>query len=249
MVLAATTLLPYLRNSKLHSLKERRFYFQLYRLLGFPPRKISLYKLAFLPKSAQTVVGERLGINNERLEYLGDAILDAIVATYLFKTFPDANEGFMTKVRARIVRRKTLDQLARKLEIPRLIRQESLSGNKSKHLYGNTLEALIGAIYLDRGYRKANRFFIRKVIHPYIDLTQLASKDPDYKSRIIEWAQKNRVEVVFKSREEHKSEQRRPSFISAILLDGEKRGTGQGSMKKEAEQLAAKEALANIKNT
>lgn len=249
MVLAVIILLPYSRNSKLHGLKDRSFYLQLYRLLGFLPRRVSLYKLAFLPKSAQNGAGEGFGINNERLEYLGDAVLDTIVAAYLFKTFPDADEGFMTKLRARIVKRKTLDHLARKLEIPGLIRLGKQAGNKSKHLYGNTLEALIGAIYLDRGYRKANRFFIRKVLHPYIDLAQLARKDPDYKSRIIEWAQKNKVEVVFKSREEHKSAQKRPSFVSSILLDGEKKGIGHGSMKKDAEQLAAKEALANVKNS
>ena len=106
-----------------------------------------------------------------------------------------------------------------------------------------SLEALIGAIYLDRGYNTARKFFKRKILKKHIDLTQLVKKDPDYKSRVIEWAQKNRVEVVFESKEEHPSDNHSPSFISTILLKGEKKGTGRGDSKKEAEQQAAREAL------
>jgi ribonuclease-3 len=119
-------------------------------------------------------------------------------------------------------------------------------GNKSKHLYGNVLEALIGAIYLDRGYVSARRFFVRKIMQRHIDLVKLVRKDPDYKSRIIEWAQKNRVEVVFESKEEHLSSSKTPSFISAIFLQGDQKGTGRAGSKKEAEQKAAKEALSSV---
>jgi ribonuclease-3 len=215
-------------------------------MLGFLPRKLAYYRLAFLPRSS--TIGQDLGvlINNERLEYLGDAILDAIVADYLFKRFPEGNEGFMTKLRARIVKRKNLDYLARRMDIPSMILSGVLPGNKSKHLYGNALEALIGAIYLDRGYGTARRFFVRKIMQKHIDLVQLVKKDPDYKSRIIEWAQKNRMEVIFNSKEEHPSVQKIPAFISTILLNGEEKGTGRGSLKKEAEQQAAKEALLSI---
>jgi ribonuclease-3 len=130
-----------------------------------------------------------------------------------------------------------------------MIRKGVLPGNKSKHLYGNTLEALLGAIYMDRGYRKARSFFIRKVMEKHIDLVELVRKDSDYKSRIIEWAQKNRVEVVFESKEEHPSERSAPLFVSTIRLDGTEQGTGRGSAKKEAEQRAAREALASIRST
>ena len=229
-------------------MKERRFYVQLVRMLGFLPGKFSCYKLAFLPKSAIVSRDQGVLINNERLEYLGDAVLDAIVADYLFRRFPDGNEGFMTMLRARIVKRKNLDHLAAQLEIPSLIRLGTLPGNQSKHLYGNTLEALIGAIYLDKGYRTARRFFIRKIMQKHIDLVQLVQKDPDYKSRIIEWAQKNRVEVIFETIEEHKSQQKRPLFVSTISLEGVKQGSGRGSAKKEAEQRAAQEALSSLKN-
>lgn len=227
-------------------MKNQRFYVDLVRLLGFLPRKLYHYKLAFLPKSAIPNHHSDVQINNERLEYLGDAVLDAIVADYLFNRFPDGDEGLMTKLRARIVKRKNLDYLATKMEIPQMIPPGILMGNKSKHLYGNALEALIGAIYLDRGYRTARKFFITKIMKKHIDLVQLVAKDPDYKSRIIEWAQKNRMEVVFENKEEHLSTNKSPSFISTILLTGEKKGTGRGGSKKEAEQQAAKEALSTI---
>jgi ribonuclease-3 len=227
-------------------LKQRGFYLQLVRMLGFLPRELSHYRLAFLPRSSTVGQNQGAQINNERLEYLGDAVLDAIVADYLFRLFPEGSEGFMTKLRARIVKRKNLDQLATKTSIPSLVKTEILPGNKSKHLYGNVLEALIGAIYLDRGYGKARGFFIRKILEKHIDLVQLVSRDPDHKSRIIEWAQKQRVEVIFESKEEHTSRPVAPTFVSNILLNGDTRGTGRGESKKEAEQRAAREALASI---
>jgi ribonuclease-3 len=168
------------------------------------------------------------------------------VADYLFTRFPNGDEGLMTKLRSRIVKRKTLDYLAGKVGIPRLITAGISPGNKSKHLYGNVLEALVGAIFLDRGYAPARRFFVAKVLKRHVDLEQLVQKDPDHKSRIIEWAQKNRIEVVFKSREEHLSGGKRPSFVSSVLVNGEKKGIGRGASKKDAEQVAAKEALKNV---
>ena len=215
-------------------------------MLGFLPRKISLYKLAFLPKSALKKDSSGLQLNNERLEYLGDAVLDSIVAHYLFNRFPDGDEGLMSKLRARIVKRKTLDYLAVKINIPAMINPGFTPGNSSKHIYGNALEALIGAIYLDRGYKAARKFFEKKILKKHIDLMQLVQKDPDHKSRIIEWAQKNRVEIVFESKEEHLSGGKSPSFVSRIFLNQEEKGTGRGSSKKEAEQQAAKAALKSI---
>lgn len=227
-------------------MKNRGFYVDLVRMLGFFPRRVSYYRLAFLPKSALQKHPSGVRLNNERLEYLGDAVLDAIVADYLYSRFPEGDEGFMTKLRARIVKRKTLNNLATKMEIPGMITQSSSSGNKSKHLYGNALEALLGAIYIDRGYNAAKKFFIRKIMEKHIDLVELVKKDPDYKSRIIEWAQKNRVEIVFESLEEHLSGVKSPSFVSTISLEGLPRGTGRGGSKKDAEQQAARKALEDI---
>jgi len=227
-------------------LKTRSFYFQLIQLLGYFPYRLSYYRLAFLPRAA--AVRDQSGslINNERLEYLGDAILSAIVAEYLFTRFPDGDEGFMTKLRSRIVKRKNLDLIASGMDIPGLLKTGILPGNLAKHLYGNILEALIGAIYLDRGYGAARRFFIRKIMEKHIDLLQLLKKDPDFKSRIIEWAQKSHIEVVFTTKEEHSGTGRSPFFISNIILNGTVQGTGRGSSKKEAEQLAAQEAIKSI---
>jgi ribonuclease-3 len=215
-------------------------------MLGFLPRKISLYREAFLPKSAARLYPSQAHIHNERLEYLGDAVLDSIVADYLFRKFPKGDEGFMSQVRARIVKRKNLDYLAVKLGIPGLIPATVLSASNSKHLYGNALEAIIGAVYLDRGYRKARQFFIQRVLRKHVDLEKLIHKDPDYKSRLIEWAQKNRQEVQFSTMEEHPSGGKSPSFVSTLYLREEKRGTGRGGSKKEAEQRAAREALSSI---
>ncbi len=227
-------------------MKNRGFYLDLVRMLGFLPRNLSLYRLAFIPKSALQKKPSGNHLNNERLEYLGDAVLDAIVADHLFNRFPEGDEGFMTKLRARIVKRKTLDYLATQIGIPEMINPGVATGSKSKHIYGNALEAFIGAIYLDRGYRAAKKFFEKKIMNKHIDLVQLVQKDSDYKSKIIEWTQKNRVEIAFESKEEHASRSKSPSFVSNILLNEEEKGTGRGDSKKEAEQQAAKVALKNI---
>lgn len=227
-------------------MKNQGFYVDLVRMLGFLPRHVSYYRLAFLPKSALQKHPSGIRLNNERLEYLGDAVLDAIVADYLYTRFPGGDEGFMTKLRARIVKRKTLNEVAARMEIPHLINQVGTPDQKSKHLYGNALEALIGAIYIDRGYKSAKRFFIRRIMQKHIDLVKLVEKDPDYKSRVIEWAQKNRVEVLFDSLEEHVAGQKLPAFVSTLLLNTVPSGTGRGGSKKEAEQQAAKKALNHI---
>lgn len=229
-------------------MKNLRFYLDLVHLLGFLPRSTSLYRLAFIPKSAQQKNPSGNQLNNERLEYLGDAILSAVVANHLFKLYPEGDEGFMTKLRARIVKRKYLDYLATEIGIPDMIKSEISTGTKSKHIYGNALEALIGAIYIDRGYGVARKFFERKILKEHIDLPQLARKDPDYKSRIIEWSQKYRVEITFESKEEHLTGIKSPSFVSNILLNGEKKGIGRGDSKKEAEQQASRAALKSIQN-
>ncbi len=206
-----------------------------------------MYRAAFFPGSAAPPPHHKNDrINYERLEYLGDAVLDAIVADFLFKEFPGRDEGFMTKLRARIVKRKNLDALAEKLDIPRMISHVRPAGNRAKHLYGNMLEALMGAIYLDMGYPAARRFFIRKIVRKHINLPQLVEKESDHKSRMIEWAQKNHLEVVFESREEQRSDAGVPTFISSVMVNGAQQGTGRGASKKEAEQLAAKIALVTV---
>ncbi|MFZ5939481.1 MAG: ribonuclease III [Bacteroidota bacterium] len=225
--------------------KDRNFCFRLVSLLGFAPGKISYYRTALTHKSATRQHESGQKNHNERLEYLGDAILGAIVAEYLYRKFPGKDEGFMTKLRSRLVKRKHLDNVASKLNLPSYVISHTAPGSTSKHLYGNALEALIGAIYLDQGYRKAAWFFEHKMMKD-VDLLQVVKKDSDYKSQLIEWAQKNRKEIVFESYEEHKAQDFSPVFVAFVRLYEQQLGMGHGSSKKEAEQQAAKEALAAI---
>ena len=226
--------------------KDRPYYRNLIGILGFLPGNVTLYRIAFTHKSAPYRLKDGSLMNNERLEYLGDALLGAIVAEFIYNEFDQHDEGFMTKLRARIVKRKHLNSMAIKMGIPMMISSVSPAMNVSKHLYGNALEALIGAIYMDRGFKAASRFFRNRMIGKHIDLMGLAKKDSDYKSQLIEWAQKQKREVVFSSHEEYDSGSKVPAFASTVSIDQVDSGTGKGDSKKEAEQQAAKVALRQI---
>lgn len=226
--------------------KDRQFYKNLIHILGFLPGKVSLYRAAFTHKSAAILEKDGTKINNERLEYLGDALLSAISAEYIYNEFIHTDEGFMTKLRARIVKRKHLNSTAIKMGIPLMITTHPYTVSSSKHLYGNALEALIGAIYLDRGYRITTRFFQKRMINKYMDLNKLAEKDSDYKSQLIEWAQKNKEEVEFFNKEEYDATRKKPAFYSIVKINQQERGHGNGGSKKEAEQQAARFALKDI---
>ena len=225
------------------------FYINLVRMLGFLPGNVSLYRTAFVHKSVSITRKNGDRINNERLEYLGDAILGAIVAEYLFLKFPDRDEGFMTKIRSQIVKRKNLNSIAENIGIPLMMQINTNPATISIQLYGNALEALIGAIYLDRGYKRARKFFTNKILRKHIDLIKLVKKNPDYKSQVIEWAQKNRKDIAFETTEELHSTELAHAFVSHVMLNDSALGTGRAGSKKEAEQSAAKEALSCLKNS
>ncbi len=229
--------IPFSRNRKL--LKK------LSPIIGFVPTRIKLYEMAFIHKSASIVLQNGEVINNERLEYLGDAILDAVVADYLFKNFPDKDEGFLTKMRSKMVKRKHLNLLAYRIGLNHLVVTHTNPVNVSKHLYGNAFEALVGAIYLDKGFKKACQF-VDRIISRYVDIEKLKQSDSDYKSKLIEWAQKKKVEIIFDSHEEVLGTGKVPQFVSYIKMMNEELGRGVGHSKKEAEQKAAKSALENI---
>jgi ribonuclease III len=228
---------PFSRNKKLLN--------KLSPLLGFVPNRIRLYEMAFIHKSASIVLPNGDVVNNERLEYLGDAVLDAIVADYLFKEFPDKDEGFLTKMRAKMVKRKNLNLLAYRMGIDQLIVSQTSPSNVSKYLYGNAFEALVGAIYLDKGFKRTAKF-IDRTINRYVDLERLKNTDSDYKSKLIEWAQKTKKELVFDSQEEITQNHSLPVFVTHIYMMDEDLGKGAGHSKKEAEQKAAKVALEKI---
>jgi ribonuclease-3 len=221
--------------------RKKEFIKNLIPILGFVPVHARLYEIAFIHRSASLILPNGEVVNNERLEYLGDAILDAIVADYLFKKFPDKDEGFLTKMRSKMVKRKNLNILAYHIGISKLIISQSNTSNNSRHLYGNAFEALIGAIYLDKGFKFTSRF-IDKMINRYVDIDKLKESDSDYKSRLIEWAQKNREEILFDSKEEQTANHI-PMFISHVHVTNKELGKGVGKSKKEAEQKASRVAL------
>ncbi len=225
--------------------KNQKFQEKLEAILGYYPRDEKLYRTAFAHKSAFYKLDDGLVVNNERLEYLGDAILDAIVAEYLFKRYIKEDEGFLTKMRSKIVKRKNLDQIALMLGIQGLIFYKGI-GNNYKHICGNAFEALVGAVYLDKGYKKTRKFIVKRIISKYLDIEALLNEDSDYKSRLIEWGQKVCKEIVFETSEKYTDKDKNPYFGAVVSVGGNIISEGLGRSKKEAEQQAAENALEKI---
>lgn len=224
---------------------EKRFIRQLKQVLGFVPANLKLYQLALIHKSASGKFSKNHDIHNERLEFLGDAILDSVIAEQLYNSFPGEDEGFLTQMRSKIVNRDTLKKIAINMGISDLLIVR-MSKDNHKALHGDALEALIGAIYLDKGYRKTRKFILRKIISKHINLAELSEKEVDFKSRIIEWGQKNRKDINFTCHEQTNGNEKTPVFISHLLVFDDIVGMGLGKSKKEAEQNAAKQAIQMI---
>ncbi|MES2704358.1 MAG: ribonuclease III [Bacteroidota bacterium] len=216
---------------------------QLEHLLGFTPRRIAFYHLALMHRSQPDEVTD----SNERLEFLGDAILGAIIAEYLFKKYPYQPEGFLTELRSRIVRRETMNNVALRMGLNKLVQyNKNDRGLSRSHIFGNALEALIGAVYLDRGFIRTRKFILNQILREYIDLEEMESTDTNYKNQLLSWAQRKDHNLVFETLEE-KMEGTRKLFTVGIMIDGELMAQGTGFNKKEAGQVAAKNALAKIK--
>lgn len=229
-------------------LDKREFGSRLKKILGFKPGNLKIYEIAFIHKSASFTLPNGKKVNNERLEYLGDAILDAILSDYLFKKFPDANEGFLTKIRSRIVNREVLNQLALSMKINNILVSNVSSINPSKNLNGDALEALIGSVFLDKGFKKTKRLFIRNVLNKYLDLDEIINTDTDYKSLVFEWVQKNNSNLKFTYNEEYDFNLKKSVFSTTLLIDNKEFGQGHGSSKKEAEQEASSQAWQRLKD-
>lgn len=212
---------------------------QLEHILGFTPKYIEYYKLAFMHRSKP----EDATDSNERLEFLGDAILGAIVAEYLFKKYPYQPEGFLTELRSRIVRRETMNNVALRMGLNKLVQyNQNDRGLSRSHIFGNALEALIGAVYLDQGFTKTRKFILNQIIRIYIDLDTMESTDTNYKNQLLSWAQRNGKQLVFETLSET-NEGTRKLFTVGIVLDNEVVATGTGYNKKDAGQVAAKSAI------
>lgn len=229
-------------------LDKRVFGSRLKKLLGFSPGNLRLYEIAFIHRSASFTLPDGKKVNNERLEYLGDAVLDAILSDYLFEKFPDASEGFMTKIRSRIVNREVLNQLSVSMGINNILVSNVNSAHTTRNLYGDALEALIGSIFLDKGFKKTKKLFIKKVFNKYLDLNVIVNTDTDFKSLVFEWVQKHKNNLIFTYNEEYDFNQKKSVFSTKLIIDKEELGEGHGSSKKEAEQEAASQALTRLKD-
>jgi ribonuclease III len=201
-----------------------------------------------LHKSSSIKLKSGKWINNERLEFLGDAILDAIVADIVFKQFEYKKEGFLTNIRSKIVQRDTLNKLAVEIGLDKLIKTSTRNLSHNTHMYGNALEALIGAIYLDQGYRVAKKFVDERLIQEFLDMDRVARKEVNFKSRMIEWSQKNKIEIQFNLIESFTDNYNNPVFQSEVVIGDVQVGIGSGYSKKESQQNAAKMAMKKLKS-
>ena len=229
-------------------LDKREFSTRLKNLMGFRPGDLRIYEIAFIHRSASMSLPDGKRVNNERLEFLGDSVLDAILSDFLFEKYPDASEGFMTKIRSRIVNRDILNQLAVSMGFNKLLVSNLGSRQQTKHLYGDALEALIGAVFLDKGFRKTKKFFIKDVLEKYLDLHTIVTTDSDYKSLVFEWVQKKKATLSFVYNEEYDFDHKKSVFTTTLCINKSEYGKGQGTSKKEAEQEASCQAWERIKD-
>ena len=227
--------------------KDKESYLCFYRMLGFYPRDIRIYEQALLHKSSSIKSDQGRLLNNERLEFLGDAILDAVVGDIVYQKFDGKREGFLTNTRSTIVSRESLNRLAEQIGLLKLIKFNTRQSAHNSYMGGNAFEALVGAIYLDRGYEYCKFFMERRIIGQYLDLNKVSRKEVNFKSKLIEWTQKNKVEIVFELVEQSYDEFNSPIFESEILIEGIHACKGKGYSKKESQQIAAHETLNKIK--
>jgi ribonuclease-3 len=216
-------------------------------LLGFVPGNLSLYRLAFRHKSVAQNLKKGIKNSNERLEFLGDAVLGSVVAEVLFKLYPYEDEGFLTELRSKIVNRVNLNQLARKLGFEQLIQYDNRMVNSTRQssLLGDAFEALVGAVYLDKGYDFTRNFLINHIIKSHIDIQKLEQTETNFKSKLIEWCQRHGKDITFELIENKEGESNK-LFTVQVLIEGEIMGSGKEFNKKTAEKLAAEKACESL---
>lgn len=220
---------------------EKEFFFKLKHLLGFSPQNLFYYKKAFTHKSANCL-NNGVRLCNERLEYLGDTVLDSIIADYLFHLYPQKPEGFLTKIKSRIVNRKSLNDIAATLHLDAFI-QSNIPNLQSNDAMGNAFEALVGAIYLDKGYSFTKKYIISKILSKMFDFAYLEQVDINYKSQLIEIVQKNKNTILFQTEVDQDNSCCNQAFTSTLFINNQAIAVGKGVTKKEAEQHAAQQAM------
>ena len=227
--------------------KDKELYSSLYAIIGFYPHNITYYKTALLHKSIRHCNNKGKPINNERLEFLGDAVLDCAVGDIVFRHFPGKREGFLTNTRSKLVQRETLNKLAKEMGVSDLILSSGRSNTHNSYLGGNAFEALVGALYLDRGYDACMTFIKKRILTNMINIDKVAYKEVNFKSKLIEWTQKNKVKLEFKLIKGGKDKDGNPVFSYQVLLEGVCGCSGDGFSKKESQQKAAKDTLDKLK--
>ena len=232
---------------KLPFRKEKELYVALYNIIGFYPHDISLYKLALMHKSMYKRNAKGKPVNNERLEFLGDAVLDAAVGDIVYRHFPGKREGFLTNTRSKLVQRETLGRLAQEMGITQLILSSGRSMSHNSYMGGNAFEALVGALYLDRGYDACMQFLQKRILNQMINIDKVAYKEVNFKSKLIEWAQKNRVRLDFRLVEQHKDNNGSPVFTYMVEMEGVDGCDATGYSKKESQQMASKRTLEKLR--
>jgi ribonuclease-3 len=239
--------MPISRLYKLYLSPNRKYVKILKNLLGFVPGNIALYKLAFRHKSVAQNVKKGVKNSNERLEFLGDAVLGSVVAEVLFKLYPYEDEGFLTELRSKIVSRVNLNQLARKLGFDKLIEfdNRALNAQRQGSLLGDAFEALIGAVYLDKGYDFTRNFLVNHIIKSHIDIHKLEQTETNFKSKLIEWCQRHSKDISFDLVDNLDGENTKLFTVQASV-DGEPVGQGKEFSKKNAEKLAAEKACETL---
>ena len=232
---------------KLHFQKDSELRKALHSMLGFYPRNLEIYRIALAHKSHVYRNRKGRSFNNERLEFLGDAILEAVVSDLVFHRFERRSEGFLTSTRSKIVQRSSLNRLAKEIGLERLLQVPSQRRGHNSNIGGNAFEALVGAIYLDRGYKTCQWFVENKIVGCLLDIENVANKEVNFKSKLLEWTQKNRVQVDFENEETLDEKNDSPLFNSTILLEGLTAGEGRGYSKKESQQRASRDALTRLR--
>ncbi|TMM29838.1 ribonuclease III [Polaribacter aestuariivivens] len=230
-----------------HTEEDAELFYKLKKLLNFSPKKINRYKKAFTHRSVQKIDSDGNPINYERLEFLGDSILGSVIASYLYKKVPEGTEGYLTQMRSKIVSREHLNELGKDLDLIKFVDSNIDQANVGDNIHGNIFEALIGAIYLDKGYNFCQKFIYENVIVPYVDIEKLEGKITSYKGVIIEWCQKQKKKYKFDTYEDSGNETIK-HFSVKISIDGEQIAKGRATSKKKAEEQAAKRVYYTFQN-
>lgn len=231
---------------KLLFIKDKELYVFIHRISGYYPGNIDLYKLALVHRSKPVKLPDGNWANNERLEFLGDAVLDLVVADYLYEIYPDKHEGFLTSTRAKIVQRESLNRIGKLLHIDTHVIASAHSSSHNSYIAGNAVEALVGAMYLDKGYHRTRKFIINRLIKKHFDINDLAKTEQNFKSRLIEWTQKYRVTIEYELVDTYNDAENNPIFRTAVMLGGIYAGDATGYSKKESHQGASKIVLERL---